>query len=141
MEEVYVGRVREPDAGGGAEPGARKLGAAVADDGARRRADQLHIHELTANGEGDGERAVSFAAVADAKDAQGVVVLRKANAVVADAEAELRRVDVFEALDIAGAGFGEALDGEGEGWGDGPRLHWGEILLERAGEVSESRSV
>jgi hypothetical protein len=35
----------------------------------------------------------------------------KADAVVADAETKLRRVDVLEAFDIASAGFGEAFDG------------------------------
>ena len=55
--------------------------------------------------------AVGFAAVADAEDAHGVVVLMEADAVVADSQAELWWVDILEAFDVAGAGFGEALDG------------------------------
>ena len=35
----------------------------------------------------------------------------EADAVVADAEAKLGRVDALKSLDVADAGFGEALDG------------------------------
>lgn len=35
----------------------------------------------------------------------------EADAVVADSQAELGRVDILEELYVAGAGFGEALDG------------------------------
>ena len=42
----------------------------------------------------------------------------EADAVVADAETELWRVDALQALEIAGTGFGEALDGLLDAAGD-----------------------
>ena len=55
--------------------------------------------------------AVSLAAIADAKDCDGLPVVMKTDAVVAHAQAELRRIDVLEAFDVARASHGEALDG------------------------------
>jgi hypothetical protein len=49
--------------------------------------------------------AVGIAAVFDGGDAKGVTVVIEADAVVADAQPELRRFDVLEALDVAFAGF------------------------------------
>jgi hypothetical protein len=45
--------------------------------------------------------AIGFAAVFDGSDAKGVFVFMEAHAVVADAEAELGRLDVLKMLDVA----------------------------------------
>ena len=51
--------------------------------------------------------SVGFSAVFDGGDVEGVAVVVEADAVVADAEAELGRLDVLEALYVAFAGGGE----------------------------------
>ena len=53
--------------------------------------------------------AVGFAAMEDAPDFEGIGDVGKEKPVVADAEAELRRLDVLEALHVAFAGAGEAI--------------------------------
>lgn len=55
--------------------------------------------------------AVRFAAVADAGDFDGVAEVAEDDAVILGAETVERRVDALKPLDVAGAGFGEALDG------------------------------
>ena len=55
--------------------------------------------------------AVGLAAVLDGSDVEGVAVVVEAEPVVADAEAELGRLDVLEALHVALAGGGEVGQG------------------------------
>jgi len=55
--------------------------------------------------------AVDFAAVLDAGDFDGIAEVMEAGAVVADAEAELGRFNVLEALHIAFAGVDELGQG------------------------------
>ncbi len=76
--------------------------------------------------------AVGFAAVFDGSDANGVFVFMEAHAVVADAEAELGRLDVLEMLDVALASVqiaGERMeDAESSGLIDGAELSLGLIF-------------
>ena len=55
--------------------------------------------------------AVDFAAVLDGGDVEGVSVVVEAEPVVADAQAELGRLDVLKALHVAFAGGGEVGQG------------------------------
>ena len=55
--------------------------------------------------------AVGFAAVLDGGDVEGVFVVVEAEPVIADAQAELGRLGVLEALHIALAGGGEVGQG------------------------------
>ena len=55
--------------------------------------------------------AVDFAAMLDGGDVEGVAVVLEAEPVVADAQAELGRLDVLEALHVALAGGGEVGQG------------------------------
>jgi hypothetical protein len=55
--------------------------------------------------------AVGFAAVLDGGDIEGVAVVVEAEPVIADAQAELWRLDVLEALHVALAGGGEVGQG------------------------------
>jgi len=48
--------------------------------------------------------------MADAKDGDGHAIVVEADAVVANAKAELGRFDTLEPSDIAGAGFGETFE-------------------------------
>jgi hypothetical protein len=55
----------------------------------------------------EGGSAVGFAAVLNGGDVQGVADVVEADAVVADAQAELWRLDVLKALHVAFSGGGE----------------------------------
>ena len=78
-----------------------------------------------------GHFRIGFSSVADAEDGYGLAVFVEADAVVADAKAELGRVDALQALHIADAGFGEALDRLLDAAGD--------ALIE-TGHVGQSRT-
>src|ERR1035438_1988934 len=54
--------------------------------------------------------AVGLAAIADAKDLDGLALLVEADPVVADAEAILGRIDTLEPFHVAHAGIGQAFD-------------------------------
>jgi hypothetical protein len=73
--------------------------------------------------------AIDFAAVLDAGDFDGIAEVVEAGAVVADAEAELGRFDVLEALHVAFAGVDELGQGvenaQGGGLVDGAELGLG----------------
>ena len=55
--------------------------------------------------------AVGFAAITDGGDVEGVAAVVEAEPVVADAQAELGRLDVLEALHVALTGGGEVGQG------------------------------
>ena len=65
------------------------------------------FHMTRATAAGGVASAVDFAAVLDAGDFDGIAEVMEAGAVVADAEAELGRFNVLEALHIAFAGVDE----------------------------------
>lgn len=83
-----------------------------------------------------GGSPIGFAAVFHGGDAYGVSLAMEADAVVADAEAELGRLDVLEALDVAFAGLqiaGQRLeDTEGGGLIDDPELRLGLVAPDYA---------
>ena len=64
--------------------------------------------------------AVGFAAVLDGSDIEGVAVIMEANPVIADAQAELGRLDILEALHVALAGGGEVGQGAEKAQGGRP---------------------
>jgi hypothetical protein len=76
-----------------------------------------------------GGSPVGFTTVFHGGDANGVSLVMEADAVVADAEAELGRLDVLEALDVAFAGLhiaGQRVeDTEGGGLIDDAELRLG----------------
>ena len=73
--------------------------------------------------------AVGFSAVSDGGDVEGVAVVVEAEPVVADAEAELGRLDALESFYVAVAGGGEGgesvKNAEGGGLVDGAELGLG----------------
>jgi len=75
---------------------------------------------------GDESSAVGFATVFNGGDADGVFVFVEAHTVVADAQTELRRFEVLQALHIPFAGFQVAgqrvQDAESGGLIDGTEL-------------------
>jgi hypothetical protein len=77
--------------------------------------------------------AVDFAAVFHSGDANGISVVMEADAVVADAKAELGRLDVLETLDVALASVqiaGQRMeDAESSGLIDGAELSLGLVSL------------
>src|SRR5258708_18525077 len=80
--------------------------------------------------------AVGFAAVFHSSDANGISVVMEADAVVADAKAELGRLDVLETLDVALASVqiaGQRMeDAESSGLIDGAELSLGLVFPDNA---------
>ena len=80
-----------------------------------------------------GGSPVGFATVFHGGDANGVSLVMEADAVVADAKAELGRLDVLEPLDVAFAGVqiaGQRVeDTEGGGLGAPPSVFEGGSLV------------